>query len=203
MTETDALIRRLAAEFAAELRPAPMLWPPLAGAAAVLLVVVLGLGLRPDLAAAAFQPAFLVKLGLGAVCMLGGHTLASRLARPDAPAAAGWWLAAVVALLALGCAVGAAGSIPAGGVPLACVAAIVGLALAPLAAAFLVLRRGASTSPWRTGAAAGLLAGGVAVLGYTLSCPIDNVALVAAWYGTGILAVSLLGGVLGQALLRW
>ncbi len=205
--ETDALIRGLAGELESQPRAWPLrLWLALAMIAAgalLLLAVVLGLGVRSDLGPALLRRPFLVKLGLGSLCALGGYLLATRLARPDAPDPPGRWLAIAVGVVALGLLAGAMQSGAALGAPLDCVVALVLLALAPLAAALAVLRRGASARPSATGAAAGMLAGGLSVLGYALYCPIDSLAYVAAWYGAGVLCTALLGGVLGRVALRW
>jgi hypothetical protein len=207
MTETDALIRSLAADLEAQPRALPLsrllaLAVTVAGAA-VLVAVLAGMGVRPDLPAAIAQPAFLAKLGLGAAFALAGIVLAVRLARPDAPDASARWLALAAAPMALGLVWSAQGSEPPVGAPLACVVAIVFLALVPLALALGVLRRGAPARPGAAGAAAGVLAGGLAVLAYALYCPIDSLAYVALWYGIGVLAVAALGAGLGRVTLRW
>ena len=205
MTETDALIRSLAADLAARPRSVPLSRPlALAMAVAVgaiLAAVLTSLGVRPDLPAATVQPVFLAKLALGAAFALAGAALATRLARPDAPEGSHRWLAVAALPAALGLVWSATG--PAVGAPLACVTAILLLSLVPLALALLVLRRGAPARPDAAGAAAGLLAGGLAVLGYALYCPIDSLAYVALWYGLGVMAVAALGAGLGRLALRW
>lgn len=207
MTETDALIRGLVADLEAQPRALPLsrllaLAVTVAGGV-VLVAVLAGMGVRPDLTAAIANPAFLAKLALGAAFALAGAVLALRLARPDAPDASARWLALAAVPAALGLLWSAQGSDPPVGAPLACVVAIVLLALVPLALALGVLRRGAAARPTAAGAAAGVLAGGLAVLAYALYCPVDSLAYVALWYGLGVLAVATLGAGLGRLVLRW
>lgn len=77
------------------------------------------------------------------------------------------------------------------------------LSLGPLAALAFALRSGASTTPVRTGAMAGLLAGGLGALFYAAHCPDDSPLFVATWYTIAIAAVTGLGAFAGARLLRW
>jgi hypothetical protein len=207
MTDTQALIDRLAADVAARPGAVSLNRALIVGvtcaAMVVLLIVVLAWGPRPDLALALLRPAFQLKLALGAALAAGGYLVATRLIRPDAgnvPIRWFWLGAALVLILLLA----GAGSVNlAAGAPLRCVAALLLLSLAPLAVAVLVLRRGASVRPSLTGFGAGLMSGGIATLTYSLYCPVDTLGYVALWYGAGILGAGLVGGGLGRLLLRW
>jgi hypothetical protein len=77
------------------------------------------------------------------------------------------------------------------------------LSLPALAGALWALRGLAPTRPRGAGLAAGLLAGGVGALGYSLSCTELSPAFVAVWYSMGIALTGGLGAMLGPWLLRW
>jgi hypothetical protein len=67
----------------------------------------------------------------------------------------------------------------------------------------LALRQGAPTRPGVAGAAAGLLAGGIAATFYAAHCTDDSPLFVATWYTLAIGALALLGAAVGQRFLRW
>jgi len=77
------------------------------------------------------------------------------------------------------------------------------LSLPALAGALWALRGLAPTRPRAAGLAAGLLAGGLGALGYSLSCTELSLAFVAVWYSLGIALAGGLGAMLGPPLLRW
>jgi hypothetical protein len=87
--------------------------------------------------------------------------------------------------------------------PLACFVSVFALSIPILAAAFWVLRQGASMRPRLSGAIAGLLAGGLTTALYVVHCPEDSLLYTTAWHLPAILLVVGLGGVLGRRLLRW
>ena len=84
-----------------------------------------------------------------------------------------------------------------------CMTFIPALSLVPLALLIAVLRSGASTTPVRTGAIAGLLAGGIGAVFYAAHCPDDSPLFVATWYTIAIGFVTGLGALCGARLLRW
>ncbi|MCA3177141.1 MAG: DUF1109 family protein, partial [Burkholderiales bacterium] len=53
------------------------------------------------------------------------------------------------------------------------------------------------------GFAAGLLAGSVGAMGYSLACPETSVTFVAVWYTLGIVITACLGRWLGPKALQW
>jgi hypothetical protein len=67
----------------------------------------------------------------------------------------------------------------------------------------LVLRRLAPTRLALTGAAAGLLAGGLGASVYGLYCDEAAATFVVTWYTLGIAASAALGALIGSRLLRW
>lgn len=136
--------------------------------------------------------------------------LAARLARPgasdDSPRRA---VAAAVVAMAV---IGVASLVSTPGDTLAqvlgyswttCPLSVLLLSLPALAAALWALAGLAPTRPAYAGFAAGLLAGSVGALGYSLSCPEPSPAFVAVWYTLGILLTGALGAAVGPRLLRW
>ncbi|MBI3677512.1 MAG: DUF1109 family protein [Proteobacteria bacterium] len=76
-------------------------------------------------------------------------------------------------------------------------------AVVPLGVLLYALRSGATLVPARTGAVAGLIAGGIGAAFYAIHCPDDSPLFVATWYTIAIAAVTALGAFLGSRLLRW
>jgi hypothetical protein len=181
-----------------------------AGGAVSLVVFWLALGPRVDLAAALVTWRFELKVGLVLLAAVLAFRLCLDCARPDMPLhplrrlllLAGLAVAAVAVELA----VVPSASWPArlvGSNALVCLTAIPALAVAPLAAALAMLRRGAPASPGLAGAAAGLLAAVSAASLYAFHCFDDSPLFVATWYALAALPVVAVGALLGGRLLRW
>ena len=86
---------------------------------------------------------------------------------------------------------------------LECLLSIPIIAIVPFAVVIFAVRRAAPTNLVRTGAVAGLLAGGVSAVAYALHCTDDSLPFVAVWYGATIVLCTLAGAALGPRLLRW
>jgi hypothetical protein len=86
---------------------------------------------------------------------------------------------------------------------LECLLSIPIIAIVPFAVIIAAVRRAAPTNLVRTGAFAGLIAGGVSAMAYALHCTDDSLPFVAVWYGGTIVLCTLAGAVLGPRLLRW
>lgn len=86
---------------------------------------------------------------------------------------------------------------------LECLISIPLIAVLPFALVIWTLRRMAPTDLTRTGALAGLVAGGMGAIGYALHCTDDSLPFIALWYGSAIALCTLAGAVLGSRLLRW
>lgn len=211
---TDELIAVLAADRAAD-RAAPggravVAAVLAAGAAASFALMVLGLGLRADLAQAA-RPIVAAKTVLPALLAAGAAAVALRLGRPTGRAGRpGRALLAVpAATLALMAATLATeprdawAALTFGTTWVYCVALIPALALPPLAAFLWVLRRGAPMAPRLAGMAAGLAAGACAAAVYSLHCFEDSPLFFGTWYTAGIALSALAGRAAGARLLRW
>lgn len=86
---------------------------------------------------------------------------------------------------------------------LQCLVSIPVIAIVPFAVAIWAVRQAAPTNLARTGAFAGLVAGGVSAMAYSLHCTDDSLPFVAVWYGGTIVLCTLAGAALGPRLLRW
>lgn len=174
-------------------------------------LMVAWLGIRPDLAQAAGEPMFWGKVAFVALLSGGGLMAAARLARPGAslaplpgllavPVLAMWLLAAVTL----------AGAAPGERLELflgvswdECALNIATLSLPVFVAAMWAMQGLAPTRLRLAGAGAGLLAGAVAALVYTLHCPESEAPFLGTWYLLGMLIPVAAGALLGPRLLRW
>lgn len=86
---------------------------------------------------------------------------------------------------------------------LECLLSIPVIAIVPFAVVVWTVRRMAPTDLTRTGALAGLVAGGMSATGYALHCTDDSLPFIALWYGGTIALCTLAGAALGPRLLRW
>lgn len=217
MMETDALIKRLAADLkggarspmANSHRPTLALATLAAGLGTVMLLVT-SLGVRPDLASAVMTPAVQLKLLSCLVLAVGAYFLAAKWMQPGTSGSAFGLMPGIVLLLA-GLVVNPAAITSASdfaaaahqGLPMICVVMVVAFSLLPLAVLLGVMRGGASTRPGLAGGVAGILAGSLGAFAYGLHCPIDSTVFVAIWYGASIASVALIGVILGRWLLAW
>jgi hypothetical protein len=181
----------------------------LTGLVVAVLLVAIGLGVRPDIGAAR-MPVMMKALfaALAAAVML---PLTVQLMKPGR--ALGWRLGAVavfVAMCAVATFIALMGEMPerrmeswmGGAVPW-CVVLIPILA-APTAALLLWLMRDfAPTRLALAGAAIGAFAGGVGAMAYAMYCPTDSVAFVTTWYTVAIAVCAALGALVGSKILRW
>lgn len=211
--KTDELIVLLAGDAGAV---APRVWRQRyalalgAGVIGAALLMVMLLGVRPDIADAARLPMFWVKLAFPVVLATGALLAAVRLSRPGvalgragammvAPVLAIWVLAALALLGA-----------PADRATLiwgetwkVCLFNIPMLSVPAFVAVFGVMKTLAPVRPALAGAAAGLLAGTLGATVYALHCPELAAPFIGLWYLLGILTPAALGAVIGPRLLRW
>ncbi|KAF1719556.1 NrsF family protein [Pseudoxanthomonas wuyuanensis] len=209
--QTDALIQRLAGEAGAVRPQHPALLPRLLAATGIslalaVLVVAAAFGIRDDLASHVFSPMYLYKAvamvcfaiaGLSLVRAAGTPGASLRLAVALAPAV----LVLVAGMMLLDDKVTLAGA-RAVSVPV-CLLAIVMASLPALALMLLALRRATPTRPALAGAMAGLLAGSIGALAYTLACVNDGTLFVSVWYSLAILIACALGALAGRSALAW
>lgn len=178
-------------------------------AAAALMAVLFGV--RSDLALAVQLPMFWLKLGFAAALAAAAVLALLRLSRP------GMRTGRALALVALPPLVlwSLAGVVLSGATPQervgmvmgetwrSCAADIALLSLPVFGAIVWGLRRAAPTRLRLTGACAGLLAGALATLAYSLHCGEMRVPFLAVWYVLGIAVPGAVGALLGPRLLRW
>ena len=182
-----------------------------AGLVLAFLTCIVTLGVRPDLNNPGVFGFLLVKIGFGVVVTILGWHLLLKHARPGGENHSRIFLTGVpfAALMALA-AVNLI-SVPAshwghmimGERWLGCLLAIPIIAVVPFAVITWAVRMAAPTNLLRTGALAGLVAGGISAVAYALHCPDDSLPFVALWYGGTIVLCTLAGAVLGPRLLHW
>jgi hypothetical protein len=86
--------------------------------------------------------------------------------------------------------------------PAACFTLVTLFSLPILTSLFYVLRSVTLASPRCAGALAGLLASSVAAAIYVWHCPTESLLYIAAWHGSAVIVVGLLGAMLGKKYLR-
>jgi len=181
------------------------------GAAIAFGIMLAALGVRADLTTTHAMLFLLLKL-VFALAVVGVATrYLMRLARPGGERGISPFVIAVpfaaIAIL---------GMISLGGAPstywnrmvvgdewLECLLSIPIIAIVPFAVAIFAMRSAAPTNLVRSGAVAGLVAGGVSAMAYAFHCTDDSLPFVAVWYGGTIVLCTLAGAALGPRLLRW
>jgi hypothetical protein len=182
-----------------------------AGLVLALLTCIVTLGVRPDLNNPGVFGFLLVKIGFGVLVTILGWHLLLKHARPGGENHSRIFLTGVpfAALMALA-AVNLI-SVPAshwghmimGERWLGCLLSIPIIAVVPFVVITWAVQMAAPTNLLRTGALAGLVAGGISAAAYALHCPVDSLPFVALWYGGTIVLCALAGAVLGPRLLHW
>lgn len=210
--KTDDLIKMLAQDAAVSFRLVPMMWAVLfAGVLASAALLLLKIGIRPDLAEVLLANRVLFKFGLTLVSALLAVNLLLRVGRPGADLRVPALLLMIpLTLLVLGVLVELL-VVPSslwtasvmGRNAAVCLFFIPLLSLAPMAGFLSVLRRAAPDNPGAAGAVAGLAAGCVAAALYAWRCPDDSPLFVAAWYTLSIMAIAAAGCMIGKRALRW
>jgi hypothetical protein len=212
--KTNDLIAMLATEASATPTVSPLrrCAQAIAAGVAVSLVLVLTLwGLNPELNALAHTQAFWVKVVWLVLTCTFAAPVVMHLARPGVAAGRGvWGIAAALVGMAILAWMQVATVDADTGMQLMlgrswqeCSASIAALSVPLLAALLWMLRGMAPTRPALAGASAGLLAGSLASLVYSLHCTETAYAFVAVWYVAGIAVMAGIGALLGSRLLRW
>lgn len=152
-----------------------------------------------------------LKMLYGASLALAAGWVTARLSRPVAHTQ--WPVRAVLAVFATMLALGALTLVTSapdqrmtalfGETWLSCPRNVVVLSLPALAGALWALRGLAPTQLRAAGFNAGLMAGALGSMGYSLVCPEVSATFVAVWYSLGIFLTGILGAFLGTRVLRW
>lgn len=181
------------------------------GGAISTLMFFASLGFRPDIDTAIYNPFFDLKFLVTIALAVSAVAISIHLSRPEA-SLAGWkrLLLIPAGLLALGIAIEM--MLPQrlpwitrliGSNSKVCMTAIPLLSLPLLAAALIALRHGAPARPALAGAFAGLLSSGFAATLYASQCIDDSPLFVVTWYSIAIAAVTAIGALAGNRLLRF
>ncbi|MER8862588.1 NrsF family protein [Mesorhizobium sp. M0751] len=210
---TEDLIKALDADARSEALPLGAAWWVAAGAAIVIAAAVfwLTIGPRPDIAIAMHTMRFLSKFVFTIALAASAFALVRALSMPGASTGrvASWMVAApllvIVAVILELFAVPASdwGTRLVGTNMVVCLTFIPLIGIGPLAVFLAVLRHGAPTRPVLAGAAAGLLAGGLAATFYAAHCFDDSPLFVGTWYTIAIAGLAVLGAVGGRLFVRW
>ena len=183
----------------------------LLGGAGAFALMLMGYGIRPDLAQAALAPMLWVKLGFALVIAASSLVLAERLARPGVRPGKAWvgvalpWLAisAMGLVVLLNAPPDARLGLVLGRTWLTCALSI-SLIASPVFVGVLWALRGLAPTRLRlAGASAGLLAAAVGTLVYALHCPEVEAPFLAVWYVLGLALPTAVGALIGPKLLRW
>lgn len=183
----------------------------LLGGAGAFALMLMGYGIRPDLAQAAQAPMLWVKLGFAFVIAVSSLVLTERLARPGVRPGRAWvgvalpW--AAISFMGLVVLMGAPPQerlgLVLGRTWLSCALSISLIASPVFVGLVWALRGLAPTRLGLAGACAGLLAAAVGALVYALHCPEVEAPFLAVWYVLGLLIPTVVGALIGPKLLRW
>jgi hypothetical protein len=182
-----------------------------AGSVVALGITSVGLGVRSDLITTRALVFLIVKLSFAVGIVSLALAYLTKLARPSGERNAPSFLVAMPFLAIVVLAAINLGFAPSshwdkmivGDQWLECLLSIPIIAIVPFAISIWAVRRAAPTNLARTGAFAGLVAGGVSAMAYALHCTDDSLPFVAVWYGGTIVLCTLAGAALGPRLLRW
>jgi hypothetical protein len=181
--------------------------------AVVQVAAFLGMGfMRPDMPVAMEAPSFRWKLtSMGLIAVMGaGVTILTADPVRSPRRGLRWILVCIVAILASGWLIDAAGNGLADLVRrfdwtqgLQCVWKMVVLSIPPAIALGLLIRWGAPTDRAGTALAAGLSSAAWGAFVFVFACPSDDPLYIAVWYTLGCSIVSILGGTILIRLSRW
>ena len=180
------------------------------GGTIVVFLLVLTLGLRPDLDIAVSSTDFWIKCAYTGALAVIGLAAAYQLARPEHSKINAGRLAFPVVILVLAAAfeffvtpAERRSALVFGQTWLVCPLLISGLAM-PLLAVLMRLYSGFAPQRSRlTGTVIGLTAGAIAATLYALHCPETAMAFVLIWYSAGIAIVAGIGALVGPRFLQW
>jgi hypothetical protein len=182
-----------------------------AGTVTALGAALVGLGVRPDLMTVRASIFLAVKLTFSVGIVGLALVYLTRLVRPGGERRTPSFVVAMPFLAIVLLAAISLGLAPSshwdkmivGDEWLQCLVSVPIIAIVPFAISIWAVRRCAPTNLARTGAFAGLIAGGVSATAYALHCTDDTLPFVAVWYGGTIVLCTMAGAILGPRLLRW
>lgn len=191
---------------------ARMLYTALAlGSVGAVGIILIGLGIRPDLATANALVSLFLKIAFTLGIIGVASLYLTRLARPGGERKLSLIFVAIPFVAIVVLAAISIASAPSthwnrmivGNEWLECLLSIPIIAIVPFATTIWTLRKAAPTNLVRAGAFAGLISGGVSAMAYSLHCTDDSLSFIAVWFGGTIAVCTLAGALLGPRLLRW
>lgn len=182
-----------------------------AGSILALAITIFGLGVRPDIMGSGALGFVAAKVSFAVGISSLALVYLAKLARPGGERKPRSYLVAMPFLVIVAIAAITLGLAPSshwnkmivGDEWLECLVSIPVIAILPFAVSIWAVRQAAPTNLARTGAFAGLVAGGVSAMAYALHCTDDSLPFVAVWYGGTIVLCTLAGAAMGPRLLRW
>ena len=182
-----------------------------AGSILALAITIFGLGVRPDIMGSGALGFVAAKVSFAVGISSLALVYLAKLARPGRERKSRSYLVAMPFLVIVAIASINLGLAPSshwnkmivGDEWLECLVSIPVIAILPFAVSIWAVRQAAPTNLARTGAFAGLVAGGVSAMAYALHCTDDSLPFVAVWYGGTIVLCTLAGAAMGRRLLRW
>lgn len=182
-----------------------------AGSILALGITIFALGVRPDMMTSGALSFVVAKVSFAVGISSLAFVYLAKLARPGGEGKPRSYLVAVPFLVVMALAAISLGLAPSshwdkmivGDEWLECLISIPVIAILPFAVSVWAVRKAAPTNLVRTGAFAGLVAGGVSAMAYALHCTDDSLPFVAVWYGGTIVLCTLAGAAMGPRLLRW
>lgn len=210
--KTDELIRLMAEDAPVRFRFGRQAFMALvAGTLAALALLLLSVGIRPNLGQALETARVLFKVAETLLFAILAARLVFLVGRPGASLKAAATML-LLPLVLLGAAIVAElFALPPdawrrnlmGSHPVFCLVFVPLLALLPLAAFLIALKQAAPDDPGMAGAVAGLAASGIASAVYAWHCQDDSPLFLATWYGVATVVVTATGYMAGRRLLRW
>jgi hypothetical protein len=175
------------------------------------ILMLLFLGVRPDISGAVLQPMFWTKIAFAASLAAIGVTISTRLSIPGrelgvlpatvaVPILALWGLATFVLVTAPP---GTRSALFFGQTWTKCPILIAMLSVPVFLALCRAMKQLAPTRLRLAGAACGFASGGIATTVYSMHCPEMAAPFIAFWYLLGMLVPTATGALLGPRLLRW
>lgn len=182
-----------------------------AGGTGSAILILIALGMRPDLGTAMQGTSFWMKWGYTFSLAVAALMTTAQLARPDSGRLRGLWLLVIPVVLLAGIGFLELARTPSsqwlamwlGDSWKSCPWMVLSLSAPIFAGLLWSFRRLAPTRLRAAGAAAGLSAGAFAATVYCLHCPEVSAIFVLTWYSLGIMLATLLGMLVGPRLLRW
>lgn len=181
------------------------------GSLLAIAATLIGLGPRTGLSTVRAWTFLFLKIAFAAAIVGTAVTYLTRLSRPGGALRHGTLVVILPFLIIVALALVSLSSAPvshwdrmvAGDEWLECLVSIPIIAIVPFALTMWAVRQAAPTDLRRAGALAGLVAGGISAVAYSIHCTADSLPFVAVWYGGTIVACTLAGVALGPRLLRW